>query len=101
MEKAFAPGYDPALELATHSGKLQQVVEEELDELTFDNDGTQQPTTPSGHLRRREQDWIDRIVHGAETGHYYVLLGPKVISRDAFAKHFADYLDFRALARRP
>jgi hypothetical protein len=78
MEKAFAAGYDPALELATHSGKLQPAVEEELDELTFDNDGAQQPTMPSGHLRRREQDWIDRIVHGAETGHYYVLLGPKV-----------------------
>jgi hypothetical protein len=78
MEKAFAAGYDPALELATHSGKLQQAVEEKLDELTFDNDGVRQPTMPSGHLRRREQDWIDRIVHGAETGHYYVLLGPKV-----------------------
>lgn len=82
MELAFAPGYDPALELAQHSlkqanadvdGELLDV----LDELTFDNQSTG-PLAPTGHLRRREQDWIDRIVHGAKTGHYYVLLGPKV-----------------------
>lgn len=30
------------------------------------------------HLRRREQDRIDRMVKGEEVGHYYVLLGPKV-----------------------
>lgn len=81
MELAFAPGYDPALELAQHSLKQANADVDgeldELDELTFDNQGTE-PLTLSGHLRRREQDWIDRIVHGAETGHYYVLLGPKV-----------------------
>jgi hypothetical protein len=75
MEMAFAAGYDPALELAT---RKHEGVEEELDELTFNEEGMQQPTTSFGHLRRREQDWIDRIVHGANTGHYYVLLGPKV-----------------------
>jgi hypothetical protein len=74
MEMAFAAGYDPALELAT---RKHEGVEEELDELTFNEEGMQQPATSSGHLRRREQDWIDRIVHGADTGHYYVLLGPK------------------------
>jgi hypothetical protein len=100
MEKAFAAGYDPALELATHSIKQQQALEEELDELTFDNDGIQQPTSSSGHLRRREQDWIDRIVHGAETGHYYVLLGPKV-KTVSFCRYLADYMYFRALERRP
>ena len=30
------------------------------------------------HLRRKEQDLVDSIVHGAETGHYYMFLGPKV-----------------------
>lgn len=30
------------------------------------------------HLRRKEQDAVDQIVHGAETGHYFMLLGPKV-----------------------
>lgn len=76
MALAFAPGYDPALELATHSGRNIEF-EDDLDELAFGTNGTE-PTTWSGHLRRREQDWIDRIVHGAETGHYFVLLGPKV-----------------------
>lgn len=46
---------------------------EELDELEYETDG---PWTQ--HLRRKEQDWIDRIVQGHEPGHYFVLLGPKV-----------------------
>jgi hypothetical protein len=33
------------------------------------------------HLRRKEQDTLDRIVHGAETGHYYMILGSKVSLR--------------------
>jgi hypothetical protein len=90
MEKAFAAGYDPALELATHSNTQKQTVENKLDELTFDDDGTE-PLTPSGHLRRREQDWIDRIVHGAEAGHYYVLLGPKV-QAFIFIENLADHV---------
>ena len=97
MEKAFAPGYDPALELATHPIKQQQEVKEELDELTFNIGGTQ-PTTSDGHLRRREQDWIERIVHGAKTGHYYVLLGPKVRAVSIY-QHFADRSIFRALEK--
>ncbi|KZP27612.1 hypothetical protein FIBSPDRAFT_948523 [Athelia psychrophila] len=80
MEGAFAGGYDPALELAQHSNKKADDADaaefEELNELTFDGPGTGQ-LTASGHLKRREQHWIDRIVHGAVTGHYYVLLGPK------------------------
>jgi hypothetical protein len=94
MEKAFAAGYDPALELATHSSKQPQTAQEELDELTFENNGAQQPTTPDGHLRRREQDWIDRIVHGADTGHYYVLLGPKV-RMVFFGQYATHYLCFQ------
>ena len=81
MELAFAAGNDPALELAQHSNKQADIAApgepDELDELTFDGPSTTQ-LTASGNLRRREQDWIDRIVHGTETGHYYVLLGPKV-----------------------
>jgi len=30
------------------------------------------------NLRRKEQDVIDHIVHGEESGHYFMLLGPKV-----------------------
>ncbi|KAI1783557.1 hypothetical protein LXA43DRAFT_903328 [Ganoderma leucocontextum] len=75
IEKAFAPGYDPALELAKHAARKPapsdpQVIEE--DGLEWDLDG---PWTQ--HLRRAEQDLIDRIVHGTEVGHYFVLLGPK------------------------
>jgi hypothetical protein len=29
--------------------------------------------------RREEQDTIDAIVHGSEPGHYFMLLGPKVL----------------------
>jgi len=72
MEGAFAPGYDPALELATHQTK-KAPTGDEVDEVEFDSD---LPSTQ--HMRRREQDWIDRIVQGEEPGHYFVLLGPKV-----------------------
>lgn len=30
------------------------------------------------HLRREDQDLMDRIVKGCESGHYFMLLGPKV-----------------------
>jgi hypothetical protein len=101
MEKAFAAGYDPALELATHYSKQQQVVEDALDELTFDQNAVQQEMM-SDHMRRREQDWIDRIVHGADTGHYYVLLGPKVRCRLSLNNYSRLIVyDFRGPERRP
>lgn len=75
MEHAFAAGYDPALELATLSA-TQADISDDLNELAFDMNGNKQKTW-SGHLRRREQDRIDQIVHGIEKGHYFVLLGPK------------------------
>ena len=31
------------------------------------------------HLRRREQDILDTIIHGRESGHYFMLLGAKVL----------------------
>ncbi|GLB37737.1 hypothetical protein LshimejAT787_0407880 [Lyophyllum shimeji] len=71
IEDAFAPGYDPALELATHQTK-RRPTEGESGELVFDEDA---PWTEN--LRRKEQDTIDRIVQGQEPGHYFVLLGPK------------------------
>lgn len=64
MEKAFAAGYDPALELATHSK-------------TRDAHRLSDELEPE-HLRRKEQDLIDDIVSGNVRGHYYMLLGPKV-----------------------
>ncbi|KAJ7099594.1 hypothetical protein B0H15DRAFT_920319 [Mycena belliarum] len=74
IEDAFAPGYDPALELATYPSKAgeKKKLTEPLDELELEEEG---PWTQ--HLRRKEQNWIDAIVQGHEPGHYYVLLGPK------------------------
>lgn len=43
------------------------------EELEWDLEG---PWTQ--HLRRSEQDLIDRIIKGQEVGHYFILLGPKV-----------------------
>jgi hypothetical protein len=37
-----------------------------------------------GHLRRKEQDVIDRIIHGDEGGHYFLLFGCKVSLFDLF-----------------
>ena len=30
------------------------------------------------HVRRTEQDLIERVIQGNEAGHYFVVLGPKV-----------------------
>ncbi|KAI0776267.1 hypothetical protein BD413DRAFT_527845 [Trametes elegans] len=76
IEKAFAAGYDPALELAKNAiKKPPETPEPAVDangELEWDLEG---PWTQ--HLRREEQDLIDRIVQGHEVGHYFILLGPK------------------------
>ncbi|EMD33137.1 hypothetical protein CERSUDRAFT_87468 [Gelatoporia subvermispora B] len=69
IEIAFSAGYDPALELAIHGKKRQEQLPEES------SWGSETPWTE--HLRRDEQDLVDRIVHGKEGGRYYILLGPK------------------------
>jgi len=75
MEDAFAAGYDPALELAkVHTPRRSDSDGEAMDDDAFDDHG---PWTEN--LRRKEQDAIDHIVHGDESGHYFMLLGPKVI----------------------
>ncbi|TFK73999.1 hypothetical protein BDN72DRAFT_760579 [Pluteus cervinus] len=66
IEDAFSKGYDPALELAEQQHKKP---------LKQGEEGAEGPWTRS--LRRREQKKIDKIVHGQEAGHYFVLLGPK------------------------
>uniref|UniRef100_A0A0W0F152 AAA protein C-terminal winged helix domain-containing protein n=1 Tax=Moniliophthora roreri TaxID=221103 RepID=A0A0W0F152_MONRR len=64
IELAFAPGYDPAMEVATNY--LKNSTSSEDEEAPWTN-----------HFRRIEQDLIDRIITGEEHGHYFVLLGPK------------------------
>ncbi|GAA5854105.1 hypothetical protein JCM5353_003084, partial [Sporobolomyces roseus] len=59
MERAFTKGYDPVLELAKAS--------------KFDSDGS----VKKGRIRRKEQDYIDKVMNGEITGEYLLLLGPK------------------------
>lgn len=67
IELAFAPGYDPAMEVAkNHLKTTSPHVPEEEEEIPW-----------TEHFRRAEQDTIDRVIKGEEPGHYYVLLGPK------------------------
>jgi hypothetical protein len=74
MELAFAAGYDPALDLANNHIRTPVSSDQTiLEELDVDDDD---PWT--AHLRRKEQNRVDAIVHGLETGHYFMLLGPKV-----------------------
>ncbi|EIN06689.1 hypothetical protein PUNSTDRAFT_136530 [Punctularia strigosozonata HHB-11173 SS5] len=73
IELAFAAGYDPALDLANnHAKKAVSSDQTILEELVADGDDLW-----TAHLRRKEQDALDAIVHGLETGHYFMLLGPK------------------------
>ena len=78
MEDAFSPGYDPALELATHSAKVRQRAQQERQDRPDLDIDIEDPEPWTEHLRRKEQDFIDLIVKGEEVGHYYVLLGAKV-----------------------
>lgn len=72
IEDAFAAGYDPALELATHQTKRRAAETDDLGDLVYE-EGSEW----AEKLRRKEQDQIDRMVQGQEPGHYFMLLGPK------------------------
>jgi hypothetical protein len=74
MEKAFAAGYDPALELAKFH--IPRGSNSDGETIYGDFDDHDQPWTE--HLRRKEQNAVDQIIHGEEYGHYFLLLGPKV-----------------------
>ncbi|KIP11242.1 hypothetical protein PHLGIDRAFT_83667 [Phlebiopsis gigantea 11061_1 CR5-6] len=73
IEQAFSAGYDPALELANRAANRgTKSAKDENGVYDWDLDG---PWTE--HLRREDQDLMDRIVKGGEGGHYFMLLGPK------------------------
>jgi hypothetical protein len=74
MEKAFAAGYDPSLELA----KSHFPGRSDSDGKTVDGDFDDYDQRWTERLRRKEQDTVDHIIHGQEHGHYFMLLGPKV-----------------------
>ncbi|CAE6439583.1 unnamed protein product [Rhizoctonia solani] len=63
IEAAFAPGYDPALELANHPSRSS----EEFHEFEVS----------CRHMERKEQAVVDSIMEGNEGGHYYLFVGPK------------------------
>lgn len=78
MELAFTAGYDPALELATHPLKGEmRIPAQDPKPSTVEEDDLQIDPGWTEHLRRKEQDLVDRIIHGKEAGHYFVLMGPK------------------------
>jgi hypothetical protein len=91
MEKAFAAGYDPSLELA----KSHFPARSASDGDTVDDDDYELPWTE--HLRRKEQNTVDHIIHGKEHGHYFMLLGPKVSAHFLILclQYFDIYLFFR------
>lgn len=64
MEAAFAPGYDPALELGTIRNKRHSKT----------SDGEEKE---EGHIIRKEQALVDEIVHGTEVGSYWLIVGSK------------------------
>ena len=53
------------------------------------------------HLRRMEQDTLDRIIHGDEIGHYYMILGCKVSLFPCPRIAYSCSLSYRGLERRP
>jgi hypothetical protein len=87
IEQAFQGGYDPALELAVqgrHSLENQHTVG-----ATEDVDVMHDPLAV--HLRRKEQDTIDRIIHGDEGGHYFLIFGCKVSLSIFFSAFLIDF----------
>lgn len=88
IEEAFSGGYDPALELAKeHTQRIP------FEDSNSDSHGNY-PASWSSNLRRKEQDFVDAIVQGMEPGHYFMLLGPKVLG--SFVQVYDDSVQHRA-----
>ncbi|KAF8496419.1 hypothetical protein F5888DRAFT_1634943 [Russula emetica] len=73
IEQAFQGGYDPALELVVHAKKSSENrhMADAVDEVGVGHD------TRTDDLRRKEQDTVYRIIHGADTGQYHLIFGCK------------------------
>ncbi|KAF9451513.1 hypothetical protein P691DRAFT_699194 [Macrolepiota fuliginosa MF-IS2] len=72
IENAFSAGYDPALELSK-----QHIKRPPLDDFSGESHEVYEEGPWTLELRRKEQDFVDSVVHGKEPGHYFMLLGPK------------------------
>ncbi|CAE6504160.1 unnamed protein product [Rhizoctonia solani] len=66
IEDAFAPGYDPVLELMSYPSRSGEV----------DEDGVRNYALSTWQVKRKEQKLIDSIMEGKEAGHYFLFLGP-------------------------
>ncbi|GAA5955327.1 hypothetical protein JCM8115_001916 [Rhodotorula mucilaginosa] len=69
MARAFAKGYDPVLELAQATAK--------------ESDGTPR----KGIIRRKEQDYVDKVINGEISGEYLLLMGPKGAGKTSMLLH--------------
>ncbi|GAA5898244.1 hypothetical protein JCM8208_000194 [Rhodotorula glutinis] len=63
MERAFSKGYDPVLELAQAAAR--------------ESDGS----VKRGRVRRKEQDYLDKVINGEISGEYLLLMGPKGVGK--------------------
>ncbi|GAA5867875.1 hypothetical protein JCM3774_004707 [Rhodotorula dairenensis] len=70
MARAFAKGYDPVLELAQATAK--------------ESDGK---TPRKGIIRRKEQDYVDKVINGEISGEYLLLMGPKGAGKTSMLLH--------------
>ncbi|CAE6443255.1 unnamed protein product [Rhizoctonia solani] len=66
IEEAFAPGYDPVLELMSYPSSSGEV----------DEDGVRNYALSTWQVKRKEQALVDSIMEGKEAGHYFLFLGP-------------------------
>lgn len=69
MEKAFAAGYDPALDVSKDTRSKRRFLKKTQSE-------EDEEKTPE-HIVRDERALVDRIVGGMEAGRYYLISGPK------------------------
>ncbi|KAH7345523.1 hypothetical protein B0J17DRAFT_640209 [Rhizoctonia solani] len=66
IEEAFAPGYDPVLELMSYPSASGEI----------DEDGVRNYALSTWQVKRKEQTLVDSIMQGKEAGHYFLFLGP-------------------------
>lgn len=81
-------GYDPAIDLTTTKTRRTHLHRRSSD-AEGDDKGEE------GHIVREEQEIVDRIVRGEESGSYFMLMGSKVRSFSSLTFFFP--LLFKAL----
>ncbi|EUC62520.1 archaeal ATPase [Rhizoctonia solani AG-3 Rhs1AP] len=80
IERAFAPGYDPTLELANHPSRSS-------------SRGMDDDEFGGSHMKREEQHRVDSIMRGEDVGHYYLIMGPKGGGKSTMVVDAMDEID--------